>query len=585
MSLLRHCRCGIVLVLLSIAMLASAFAADEVVGPAFEARDLDGQSQSVRFVMSGDSRELRLSNGKKLAGYSILDRALKRRDSLTRLPLSRLTLANGDSLTALLLSGQEGHIQIQLPNGYETHLPLGAIEEMQIAPGYRMLVDSRDWRDDRRAALSVGNESRLKLMRVARLNVSTEDAPRNNIPTDRGQAVIWLTPPATRNDEVTLTFRFGLTAPRIALTVRQFETGTTKVSARSDAGEDRRFAMTSSIIRESEFCVRALLYGERIVVAVNHDVVATGPLVAGLSSIEINRSATEGSYEFGPSWVQAIDTHPPDLRSPEIKLDAVHRHAGDVLFGSLKAVTRDDIKLTLRKNDYSIPRREVVALQCGEQQSPTSFDWISGAFCRIYLQPQQLGPEQCHLDILTGAITAIDASGIEIAHPTNARLRLDWPLIRRIEPTGSTAARLIGIGTRHLGNSTRREFKHAAPDGIEWKMQIAGPIPKGTLSLSITASDLIPAGPQTLRGTPFLQEVRAGLLATKVFVNGTEVGTLNEFTSTPNWIGEPTRIVMPLDRQHLRSDSNVIALKQTSARGDATTFDDCELSNVMLEVK
>ncbi len=569
---------------------ANAALADDGVGPVFDGLDAAGESRAVRFAKSDGTAGLRLSNGDSVVGMQRLSRPIQRLDPLPRGPLSGLTLANGDVLTASVLRGDGRQFELRLPNGREPTLPMGSVSSVQLMPGFRGLGEAAVWRDENGQPLAILPDSRMKLMKSARLRIASRRAAEMKnaaqAPLVRGQAVIWITSSEAPSDVVTATFDFGPDAPSVVVTLSRNDVGCTLVVATANSHRgSQQLTLTKAVVRGRECCLRAMLFEDRFMIAVNQEVIASGSLRGGLQGIELKGGAGENELLFGPSWVQSVAAAPVERRVVDSQLDALVREGEDVLFGKLQAVTRDDVTLTVRKKDYSVPRSDVLTLHCGDQHRSADFEWVSGTICRVHLQPQSLGPECAAFDALTGAVTTADDDGLEVSGLIGWRMRLDWEQVRAIEPLSQGAARLIGLGTRHLGNSTRPEFSRPTPDGIQWQITVPGRVPEGAIALSMSVTDLIPAGPKTLRGTPFLNEVRAGFRATKVFVNGTEAGTLNFATSTPNWAGEPVRISLPLDRKLFRFERNVIAIKQTAAGSDNAAFDDCEVGNVMLEVR
>lgn len=599
----RRLCCWLAVALMSIDGLNTA-PADDPIGPDFETLTATGELRRHRLARPLSSDKLRLANGELLTNYKRLARWPELKDPLPREPLSLLRLSNGDRLTAAIRHADDRAFEVRLPNGFEVRVPFGALSDVQLHPGTESLATTADWSDARGRPLESGRDGRLLLKQQATLRwpaglrmLSESNQPRvhqgDNSVLVCGQAVVWMTAPSTAQDVVSLSFDLGMRAPSLELKLYRDDSEScsievTEVSRSANAPSDvvRRRVRSSAVPRESAFCVRALLANEQFVIGVNHDVVASGQVADGLHGLELRRSASDVPYEFGPSWVQKVVPPQPAMTVGDRQLDALQRQPDDVLFGRLQSVTADDVVLTVRQTDLKFLRREVLSLRCGEQHHQASpQDWIEGTHCNLALHGQQIVPERVSFDVLRGAITAIHEQGFDFTHATGVRLRLDWGTLQRIEPMFEGRSRVIGLGTRHLGNAVRDDFSRPQPDGISWRLAMFGPVPAGDITLSVTAADLIPCGSQTLRGTPFLKDVRDGFLATRVWVNGRDVGSLNERTSLANWVGDPVRIQMPLARHLFRADTNVIEIRQTAARDDNTQFDDCELQNIALDVR
>gem|GEM_PF-2883915 len=598
----RRLCCWLAVAQMGIAGLNMAWA-DEPIGPDFETLTATGDIAVLRLTKSMSSDRLRLTNGEPLASYKRLARRPELQDPVPREPLSSLILANGDRLTASIRQADDRGFEVCLPSGLEVRVPLGAISEVQLNPGMESLATTTDWIDADGRPIETNRDGRLLLKQRATLrwpasphlmsNSSRQQLKREESSVlSRGQAVVWLKVPATVQDVVSLSFDFGVRSPSLELKLHRDESGrggieTIEVlrTTNSTRKAVRRLVRSSDASRESELCVRALLTNARFAIAVNQDVVAAGQLADGLHGLELRRTANDTSYEFGPSWVQKVIPQRPALMPGDRRLDALQREFDDVLFGRLKSVTADKVLLTVRQTDFTFPRREVLSFRSGEQHQASLQDWIAGTHCRIVLQGQQLIPERVSFDTLHGVITSLHEESFDITHATGTRLRFDWGTLQQVEPLFVGKSCLIGVGTRHLGNTARDDFSRPQPDGLTWRLAVPEFLPAGDIILSVTVADLIPAGSQTLRGTPFLKDVRSGFLATKVFVNGRDVGSLNERTSVANRVGDPVRVQMPLARHYFRRDANVIEIRQTAARDDSTQFDDCELQNVTLEVR
>ena len=130
-------------------------------------------------------------------------------------------------------------------------------------------------------------------------------------------------------------------------------------------------------------------------------------------------------------------------------------------------------------------------------------------------------------------------------------------------------------------------FSQIEPDGTELSFTVS--ISKDQLPqkifLSADIAELIPSGPGTLKATPFLNEVRAGFLATQILVNGEAVGTLNELITVRAPATDPQRVRIRLPATWLKAGQNSIRIRQTSARDETTSFDDCELRAIAIEIE
>jgi hypothetical protein len=103
--------------------------------------------------------------------------------------------------------------------------------------------------------------------------------------------------------------------------------------------------------------------------------------------------------------------------------------------------------------------------------------------------------------------------------------------------------------------------------------------------LSADIAELIPSGAGTLKATPFLDEARAGFLVTQVFLNEELAGTLNVLIGVRSPASDPERVRLRLPSHLLKAGENSIQIRQTAAKNDAKSFDDCELRAIAIEIE
>ena len=104
-------------------------------------------------------------------------------------------------------------------------------------------------------------------------------------------------------------------------------------------------------VPDARFCLRALLHGDQFLVAINSDVVSHGSLSQGLLELNLQRDlGRESSYEFGPTFVQAVVPKPAPLLVTERQHDALRRGSDELLFGRLKSLTPGTAVFEVRRS-------------------------------------------------------------------------------------------------------------------------------------------------------------------------------------------------------------------------------------------
>ncbi len=271
-------------------------------------------------------------------------------------------------------------------------------------------------------------------------------------------------------------------------------------------------------------------------------------------------------------------------------LDRVVLNSGNEIFG---VIDEADSAVGIRSAGNSdhrllVERKDVSAIGFGRPESSVGQP-VTGEFVQIDLVPDascsMREPEEPFW--LRSAIKYATDDGLLTQHPLLGEVTVRWKMIRRIRPLFAGSYSLLDAGPRHLGNGYRESFSRIEPDGTELSFsfkitteQLAQPT-----FLSADIAELIPSGPGTLKATPFLDEVRAGFLATQVFVNGERAGSLNELITLRAPATCPERARMLLPKRLLKAGQNTIEIRQTSAKDDATSFDDCELRAIAIEVE
>ena len=265
-------------------------------------------------------------------------------------------------------------------------------------------------------------------------------------------------------------------------------------------------------------------------------------------------------------------------------------NSGDEIYGAIDEVA-GAVRMSASDKGgrrLSIDRKDVSAVSFACQKIAT-WQPVVGEFAHIDLVPDAScsfgGIEEPFW--IRSAIQIATEDGLVTRHPLLGKFTIRWEMIRRITPLFTGSFQLLDPGPRHLGNGFRESFSRVEPDGTELSLsfelndeQLAMPT-----FLSANIAELIPSGDSTLKVTPFLDEVRSGFLATQVMVNGELVGTLNQLINLRSPATDPERVRMPLPTRLLKAGQNSIQIRQTSAKDDLTSFDDCELGAIAIEIE
>ena len=267
--------------------------------------------------------------------------------------------------------------------------------------------------------------------------------------------------------------------------------------------------------------------------------------------------------------------------------DAVATHSGEEFFGRVTRVAPRGITLDGIAGEAMLPWSRVAAVGFRPADSPLSgpTEPLAGLVARIECQPLVDRP-QLLADTITATIVATDHDGLDVSHPLLGKFPLRWRDIRRIMPLFVGQDLVLDARRVHLGESIRADFRRPLPDGTEWHREfVLTAKPPGDVWLSLLATDLEPSGLETPPGSAFLKELRAGQLLTEVFVNDQLIGDLNRLLRYRASPGQPERLRLSLPQESLRAGVNTVRLRQRPRTENGSDYDDCELSDLRLELR
>lgn len=202
---------------------------------------------------------------------------------------------------------------------------------------------------------------------------------------------------------------------------------------------------------------------------------------------------------------------------------------------------------------------------------------VSGWLVELELQPLRESPGEPP-DRLCGALVAMDALGCRLAHGQLGEIPLSWSAICQLRLRGWGTATPLRAGPVHLGDEVRMDLRSPTPAGTRLAGAFIAPRSLfGSAWLEFAQSDLEPAGADTPRASPFLAELRSGQLATRLALNGRDLGPLNRHMTWKARPEQPQQVLVPLPPGLLRH-RNHWKLTQSPATPSGG-YDDWELWN------
>ena len=517
------------------------------------------------------------------------------RVSRTYDPLRQIGLVDSDRISAEVVHWDDDSVTLRLTSGQTVVVPKAAVETLLVPPGEAELLAERFEGDDAlsgfideaaRSNVTLDREHAASGDRSLKLSSESRSltvACPTGLDTTRVQ--FWFR--AERSSSAAtggrITFTFGESSETNSLVL---ELDGARLAVVSRLGLAARRTTQAVELRTGWHCLTTVLTPQRVLCLVDENLLASGSgIEAPLRSI---RFASRDGLWIDDLSISRLDENVTQfaMRLPQTD-DAVATHSGEEFFGRVTRIALQGITLDGIAGEATVPWSRVAMVGFRSADRPLSGPAapLKGLVARIEWQPFVDRP-QLLADRVTATIVATDRDGLLVSHPWLGEFPLSWRDLRRIEPLFVGQALVLDAHRVHLGDSIRADFRRPLPDGTEWRSELMlSTKPPGEVWLSLNVADLEPSGPDTPPGSAYLKELRAGRLLTEVLVNNQAVGDLNRhlrFRASPD---KPERLQCLLPQDVLRAGANTIRLRQRPLTENGSDYDDCELSDLRLELR
>lgn len=266
-------------------------------------------------------------------------------------------------------------------------------------------------------------------------------------------------------------------------------------------------------------------------------------------------------------------------------LDAVIRADGNVWYGEFLRTTDDGVELGGRQDAVTlISWTEFYALRFrARMDSSKIMSQITGRVAEFVgpsmWEPWQLEPERW----IAADKTPWFASSV-VEHPLLGQFRIANGDIDHRIATFPRRWQWLHLFAGHLGNNIEPDYQQPRPQGtrLSGTLTLIVP-PTGATALSLDAVGLEPCGSGTPSTERFLSELQSGALRTELWINDERIGDWNSLLANRPRPGHAARLRLRVPPEHWHAGHNIWEIRQSPARGDATEFDDCELSRIAFE--
>lgn len=524
----------------------------------------------------------------------------------SRTPLRRFGIRGGDSIDGELLEIRDGRARLRFWNETPIEIPLTWLDTFGPLPGERdQLFESfdatpKDWKVERGELLVEAAVHDDEAGKALVLRGATEIRVPFPRPWTTGRIALRYRIERGPKDAGENAPRFGVVFPiktnggvahvRIAFRSSSLPRLELQPGARVDHQPlAEREGWRSLIVLVREGRVRVLVDGQLRAQSEIPDGTVEG---LTLSSERASVADDESGPRFLVDDLQIQRAAGPVAARREWRHDSLLLHSGDELFGSLRGAADSGVTWETSERSIAFPWSDVARVALRPQ--PGSWHAVEGCVARVvlaapsdHLPAAPSSAESNGMASLLGAIVSVSESTLELHHPVLGNLDVPLAAVRRIEPRYHGTLLLVDPDVHHLGTSARMDFQHPRPEGTQHESGFSLELPDTRLQRAFVAAsvrDVEPAGPTTPPGSPFLAELKAGGLRTDVLCNGLRLGDLNGVLTWKRGVNDQQTVRLPVTPAMLKSGRNVLRFVQRPARSDPTSFDDCEIGPVYLEL-
>ena len=517
------------------------------------------------------------------------------RASRTFGPLRQMELVGGDRISAEVVHWGDDSVTLRLTGGQTISLPTTAVETLSIPPGETELLTERF--ESHESLSGFIDETVRSDVTLSHIDAASGERALKLAPDSRPLVVacpgeltaarvqFWFRAERASSAAIggRMTFLFGESSDASSLTV---ELDGSRLAVVNRQGLTARWTTQTVELRSGWHCLTTVLSPQRVLCLVDENLLAAGSgIEAPLRAI---RFAPRGEMWIDDLLISRLNEREfPLVRRLSQVDDAVASHTGEELFGRVTRIMPQGITLDGIAGEATVPWSRVAAVGFRSAGRPLSGPAVpsEGVVARIESQSHVDRP-QLLADRLTATIMGADRHGLLVSHPLLGKIPFSWRDIRRIEPLFVGRDLVLDARRVHLGDSIRADFRRPLPDDTEWRSEfVLTAKPRGDVWLSLNVADLEPRGPETPPGSAYLKELHAGRLLTEVIVNDQPVGDLNRrlrFRASPD---QPERLRCQLPRESLRAGANTVRLRQRPLTENGSDYDDCELSDLRLELR
>lgn len=317
-------------------------------------------------------------------------------------------------------------------------------------------------------------------------------------------------------------------------------------------------------------------------------------LISSGSSAGQLQSMRLSATETASAWIDCLQISRIEMADaeqasqPSTQDDCIALLNGDQWFGHVASVDSVSLGISGQAGNRSLAWNQIRSATLRQPNQPARGKTPSkGIWSNIEFQPFLDRPRQ-RSDRIRAAIKHIERDFMIVDHPWLGEFAIDWADVSCVEPLFVGQMIPVDSRTLHLGDAIRPEFHQPVPEGTDWSAEFT--MPGGVLTpgaqtwLAMDVVELEPSGPGTPPASAFLKDLRAGRLLTQLMVNDSPADNLNRWIHYRAPVDHPERLRCRLPIGLFREGRNTVRLRQIAQKPSGMYFDNCEISNLAIEI-
>ena len=244
-------------------------------------------------------------------------------------------------------------------------------------------------------------------------------------------------------------------------------------------------------------------------------------------------------------------------------------------------------------NLKEIPTRLIRAILPKQMQNAGR--WVQGPVVRLTFQSlgenpwkpdtdreylRQLGllnPPEKGFDCVEGSLVEMDEKRLTLALSQGGTISVERNQCFKIEPLVASGLKLLEARPHHLGDELDLKVIPPEPEGGNLKIEFNLVAEESKYQTELVVDVLQVLGANI---APFVESIKRGELVTEVWLNGTNLGTLNSKIEGRN--ESPERLRFPIGKNVMQTGANQLEFRQKGQKNDPNYLDDLSVMGVRL---